>query len=229
MIQSGTKGSKDRTKKMHDSPAESRHSKETSDIIESSEAAQGTESEYSRSTRSSDASREVSTETSSTSPPIQDDIDTTIQSVFTIPGLSEHRHICLVEYSVLRAFVQNASLLAIDPSLFIDDYALSPWTISNPCPTFTPHDLSPTLLQLSTPHHPYIDMIAPPSLRDNVLLSILTDEQEDQLCISMHSGSFTIWGSQPWTALGMYLLPSFVIAGQADIDGVQHGRYRSHS
>lgn len=108
-----------------------------------------------------------------------------------------------MEYSVLRAFFQNANLLAIDPVLLADDYALSPWTTSNPYPGFAPDDLSPTPLQLSTPHHPYLDMITPPSLRDNVLLSVMTDEQEDRLCYEMHCGSFTIWGSQPWNALGM--------------------------
>lgn len=123
--------------------------------------------------------------------------------MFTIPGLAEHRYLNLMEYSVLRAFLQNASLLAIDPILFADDYALSPWTTSHPYPAFAPHDLGPTPLQLSMPHHPYLDMIAPPSLRDNILLSVITDEQEDQLCYEMHCDSFTIWGSQPWNALGM--------------------------
>ncbi|CAF9942153.1 MAG: hypothetical protein ALECFALPRED_009547 [Alectoria fallacina] len=137
------------------------------------------------------------------SPPVQDDVYNAIQAIFANPGLSEHRYISLMEYSVLRAFLQNASLLAIDPILFADDYALSPWTTSNPYPAFAAHDLSPTLLQLSTPHHPYLDMIAPPSLRNNILLSVMTDEQEDQLCYGMHSDSFTIWGSQPWNSLGI--------------------------
>ena len=136
-------------------------------------------------------------------PTFQDDVDHTIQSILATPGLGEHRYICLMEYSVLRAFIQSASLLAIDPTLIANDDALSPWTTANPYPSLAPYDLCPTLLQLSTPHHPYLDMISPSSLRDNVLLFVMTDEQEDQLCTDMHSGSFTIWGSQPWNALGM--------------------------
>ena len=94
-------------------------------------------------------------------------------------------------------------MLALDPFLLADDYALSPWTTLNPYPAFAPHDLNPTPLQLSTPHHPYLDIIAPRPLRDNILLSAVTDEQEEQLCYDMHSGAFTIWGSQSWNALGM--------------------------
>lgn len=142
--------------------------------------------------------------TSSNHLPIQGDVDNIIQSIFATPGLAECRYISLMEYSVLRAFVQNATLLAIDPTLFADDYALSPWTTSNSYPAFAPHDLRPTLLQLSTPHHPYLDIIAPPSLRNSILLSVMTEQQEDGLCHEMHCSSFTIWGSQPWNAFGMW-------------------------
>ena len=135
--------------------------------------------------------------------PLQDNIDELIQSIFTIPGLTEHRYISLTEYSVLRAYVQNADLLALSLQILADDDALSPWTTSNPYPALAPFDICPTSLQLSTPHHPYLDIIAPPSLRDNIILSLLTPEQEDQLCYDMHVDSFTIWGSQPWNAMGM--------------------------
>ena len=138
-----------------------------------------------------------------TAAPLQDYIDDLVQSMFAIPGLAEHRYISLTEYSVLRAYVQNARLLAISLQVFADDDALSPWTISNPYPALAPYDVCPTPLQLSTPHHPYIDVIGPPSLRDNILLSVLTEEQEDQFCHDVHSSAFTIWGSQPWNALGM--------------------------
>ena len=180
------------------------HSPETSHIAETpDETPTTTESESSWADASSDDPKELRTVSCRNSPPIQDEVDSTIQSLFATPGLAEHRYISLVEYSVLRAFIQNASLLAIDPTLFADDYALSPWTTSHPYPAFAPHDLRPTPLQLSTPHHPYLDIIAPPSLRDSVLLCVMTEEEEDGFCIEMHSGAFTIWGSQPWSALGM--------------------------
>ncbi|KAF6217692.1 hypothetical protein HO133_006519 [Letharia lupina] len=200
---SRTHGPKDKTKKRHGP----KHSKETCEIAAiSEEAATRSESESlwrDTTDTPSQVLKERWVASSSNSPPFQDDVDKTIQGIFATPGLAEHRYISLMEYSVLRAFFQNANLLAIDPVLLADDYALSPWTTSNPYPGFAPDDLSPTPLQLSTPHHPYLDMITPPSLRDNVLLSVMTDEQEDRLCYEMHRGSFTIWGSQPWNALGM--------------------------
>ena len=150
-----------------------------------------------------DASSDIPKQIGVTQPDVPPLLQGVNDTIFAAPGLSEHRYISLMEYSVLRAFVQNAGLLAIDLNLFLDDDALSPWTISNPYPAVTPHDLNPTPLQLSTPHHPYLDMIALPSLRDNVLLAAMTEEQEDQLCYDMHCGFFTIWGSQPWNAFGM--------------------------
>ncbi|KAL9127324.1 MAG: hypothetical protein Q9175_007757 [Cornicularia normoerica] len=187
------------------------HSKGTSDIAGfSEEAATWTESENPRTDTSREVLEVLCTTSSSSSPLIEDDVVNTIQSIFATPGLAEHHYISLMEYSVLRAFVQNASLLRIDLFVLANDDALSPWTTSNPYPAFAQHDLTPTPLQLSTPHHPYVDIIAPPSLRDNILLSIMTNEQEDQLCYEMHCGSFTIWGSQPWNALAWEISQAFV-------------------
>ena len=197
-------GSKDRIKKKRDPPDKPQSSRETSDIVGTLEgAATATKCENPWTDASISVLKERCRASSSNNPPFKDDVDDLMQPIFAIPGLAEHRFIVLTEYSVLRAFVQNANLLAIDPHLFMDDEALSPWTTSNPYPALMPHDLSPTPLQLSTPHHPYLDMIAPPSLRDNVLLSVMTDEQEEQLCYDMHYGSFTIWGSQPWNGICM--------------------------
>lgn len=133
---------------------------------------------------------------------VPDSVDKQCEAFFSSPGLAEHRFILLTQYSLLRAFVQNANLLALDPNLFADDNALSPWTLSNPYPTNGPHTLSPTALQLSTDHHPYLDLLAPPSLRDSILLASLDDEQEEEICTDIHFDSFTVWGSQPWNSLG---------------------------
>ena len=159
---------------------------------------------------------------------LQADVDNAIQSIASVPGLDEHRYISLMEYSLLRAFVGNAGLLGIDPRLFLDEDAISPWTTSSPYPALTPHDLSPTPLQLSTPHHPWLDVIGPPSLRNNIILSMMTEEQETQLCSDMHCGSFVIWGSQPWNAIGM--CSSFPLSHDiADVVGLQGGRFHRRS
>jgi len=137
------------------------------------------------------------------SSPVITSINSEVQSFLAQYALWEHRFFRLTEYSLLRAFVRNALLLAIDPALLATDESCSPWTLSNPYPTLAPHDLSPTPIQLCTPHHPYLDIIAPPSFRNNVLLAGLDEAVEDQLCYELHSDSFAVWGSQPWNAMGM--------------------------
>lgn len=103
----------------------------------------------------------------------------------------------------MRALVQNAAFLALDFFFLMDDEALSPWNLSDPYPALSPHDLSPTTVQLATPHHPYLDIIPLPAFRNNVLLACLDEDLEDQLCYELHMNSFTVWGSQPWNAMGM--------------------------
>ncbi|MCJ1395808.1 hypothetical protein MMC18_008694 [Xylographa bjoerkii] len=129
-------------------------------------------------------------------------------------GLSEHRFLCLTQYSNLRAQIQNMAILELEPSLFADDESVSPWTIFNP---FTPKDpamascsLMPTPLQLSTWHHPYVDLLSSPSLRDNIISASLDEIQEEQLCYDVHLIGFTIWGSQPWDPIGWEVSQEFV-------------------
>ena len=124
-----------------------------------------------------------------------------LRAYLALPGLAEHRYLQLPQYSLLRAFVRNAEILGLDPFLFYDDDALSPWTMSNSFSSPGRHTLNPTSTQLSTPHHPYLDVIAIPSLRDNMIVAALSDEQEDEICSDMHQKSFTVWGSQPWNAM----------------------------
>lgn len=129
------------------------------------------------------------------------------------PALSEHRFLILSEYSVHRAFVTNAAMLAIDTVTLADWNGLSPWTVVNPfaAPSESfPGSLSPTPLQLRTYHHPFLDLIAPPDLRDNILIAVLEDDQEDHLCQSIHEDGLKVWGEQPWSPMGWEFSQSFV-------------------
>ena len=105
-------------------------------------------------------------------------------------------------------------ILDLDPNLLADDESVSPWTVFNP---FAPKDpamvscpLMPTQLQLSTWHHPYVDLLPSPSLRDSILSALLDDTQEEQLCYDLHLIGFTIWGSQPWDPIGWEVSQEFV-------------------
>lgn len=118
-----------------------------------------------------------------------------------------------MQYSNLRAHCQNMKMLGLDLSLFADDDALSPWTIFNPFrptdPAFESCSLMPTLLQLKTWHHPYVDLLPSPSFRDNILVASLDESQEEQLCYDMHLSGLTIWGSQPWDPMGWEVSQEF--------------------
>ncbi|MCJ1460129.1 hypothetical protein MMC28_010508 [Mycoblastus sanguinarius] len=169
----------------------------------------GRDAEESVSSR--DASSEVLTvSASSQSETKLSGIVSQLQAFFATPGLAEHRFIRLTQYSLARALVQNANMLALAPGLFADDESLSPWTSTNPYPTLAPHTLTPTTLQLSTPHHPYLDILASPSLRDNILLTLLSEEQEEELCYEIHADSFTVWGSQPWNFMAWEISQAFM-------------------
>lgn len=127
-------------------------------------------------------------------------------------ALTEHRFLCLSEYSVQRAFVCNATLLSIDRSILESFDGLSPWTLVNPfiAPSESfPESLKPTPLQLRTYHHPFLDMLAPSGLRDNALLAMLDDDQEDELCRSFHHDGLRVWGGQPWSPVGWEFSQTF--------------------
>lgn len=70
--------------------------------------------------------------------------------------------------------------------------------------------LAPTPIQLSTFHHPYIDVLASPQLRSNIVVARLDDDQEDAFCHALHADGFTVWGSQPWDPMGWELSQNFV-------------------
>ncbi|KZF24498.1 hypothetical protein L228DRAFT_237422 [Xylona heveae TC161] len=152
-----------------------------------------------------------------------DSVGLKIQNMIVATGLAEHRFIRLAQYSLLRAFVSNAAILGLSPALLADDESISPWTISNPFKpaeyaTEYPHTLRPTHIQLSTYHHPYIDLIASPNFRDNILLAMLTDEQEDQFCHDFSSDAVKIWGSQPWNPTGWEISQEFLDRWSSLID-----------
>ncbi|KAI9737871.1 MAG: hypothetical protein M1834_009241 [Cirrosporium novae-zelandiae] len=170
--------------------------------------------------RSSSSSHTSSTEIVVSSRPRKfDTIARYIEVLMAIPAFSEHHFISLCKYSVLRAALNNLSVLGIDPWLMADDESISPLTVvtldearatqSPPPPKFPPA-LTPTAVQITTIHHPYIDILASPSLRNNILLAQLTDEQEDQLCYDLTSMGFTVWGSQPWDPMGWEVSQDFI-------------------
>ena len=97
----------------------------------------------------------------------------------------------IIQLNTITAMTLNANSLAIQQDWLICD-AISPFGIIGPLPAASlgaaprPPSLTPTSLQLGVPHHPWIDLLPLPRMRDNLLMAtcvsgMLSDDDEDQL------------------------------------------------
>ncbi|KAL4882865.1 hypothetical protein BJY04DRAFT_226905 [Aspergillus karnatakaensis] len=93
--------------------------------------------------------------------------------------------------SVLRALHSNLLLLGYSP-LAVHDDAQSRFTVTSPAAVQTvpedilllPPDLQPTIIQTLVPHHPWLDLIPFPAMRDALILAQDWIDDE-QLCHDM--------------------------------------------
>ncbi|KAJ4855944.1 hypothetical protein T069G_09312 [Trichoderma breve] len=81
----------------------------------------------------------------------------------------------IMQFNVMRAFGTLSSIIGLSSDNLIDDGALSPFSSytysAHNIPHFRlPKSLAPTALQRSIPHHPWIDILPYPQMRDNLLL-----------------------------------------------------------
>ena len=110
------------------------------------------------------------------------------------PPMSDMQ-ITLCGMSALAAILTNAYILNIScepPRLYAIHIAPS---------TQTPPALTPTALQISKPHWPYLDMLPFPSLRDKLLKgNDIIDVVE--LWSDIVGGDIKVWGKTPWDSRG---------------------------
>ncbi|KAL4886622.1 hypothetical protein BJY04DRAFT_204818 [Aspergillus karnatakaensis] len=140
---------------------------------------------------------------------------------FTLNNPTASHLLTLTRVNVHRAFVSNMLTLGIDWDLIVDDNAISPFTKihpepatalasalppprpeASPLPDSYPENLRPTALQLSTPHHPWIDLFPCPRMRDN-LIKRGNEWDDEELCTdimgywegnSAGPNSLLVWG-----------------------------------
>jgi hypothetical protein len=125
--------------------------------------------------------------------------------IMSSPGID---HILvLVKFNIFRALMSNARDLGIPNKSCMDDDALSPYTDpshASRCIRPLPAALQPTDLQREICHHPWVDTIPIPGLRDNLLLA--AGSYDDlKLCadlVGVHGEStdrngMIVWGD-PW-------------------------------
>ncbi|KAJ6082020.1 hypothetical protein N7499_006894 [Penicillium canescens] len=124
----------------------------------------------------------------------------------------------LVQFNMTRALVANAKILGITKRL-MSRQARSRFASTGVETAFIdslPPSLQPTIFQLTIPHHPWIDLIPVPEIRDNLLHLDVNSYDAAQLCRDMRGfqevaggrGGVAVWG-QSWDPHGWEISPAF--------------------
>lgn len=125
----------------------------------------------------------------------------------------------MVKFNVFRTLLSNSLTLGFPAEERMEDAALSPFTCFQGTGSTTallPPNLRPTKLQCRVPHHPWIDLLPIPLMRDNLLPA--GDSYNDlELCadlIGYYNSPTTrtgliVWG-EPWDPEAWEVTESFV-------------------
>lgn len=114
----------------------------------------------------------------------------------------------------------NAKILGLTYTE-LEDEAISSFSVEGPWPPgrtlevgTLPTELRPTDLQRRTLHHPWLDLLPIPHMRDNLLRRGVECFDEDELCCAMvgrtglGSTGFIVWGD-PWDSCGWEVTEGF--------------------
>lgn len=135
-----------------------------------------------------------------------------LTSYMTADPRADH-HLQLIQLNTINAFTRNAAALGFKFDWLICA-AISPFGCDgqsrSPVSTAAaavPDSIAPTRLQLTTRHHPWLDLFPIPRMRDNLLMatSVLSTDEEQRLFDDvMESGGgknewagLLVWG-EPW-------------------------------
>lgn len=135
-----------------------------------------------------------------------------LKSYLMADPCSDH-HLKLIQFNTINGFTKNAAALGYQFDWLVCA-AISPFGCEeqsrNPVPgtaAVVPSSLAPTSMQLTTRHHPWLDLFPFPRMRDNLLVaaSWLSPEDEQRLFDDiMESGGgknewvgLLVWG-EPW-------------------------------
>lgn len=122
--------------------------------------------------------------------------------VYTPSATNDGQIILLQSMTAVTAMVANAKLLAIDCRAPAEP-RIPDYTSLN-----IPFDLQPTVLQNSTPHYQYVDLISIPALRNNLLkANDIIDIKE--IWKDLSAGELRVWGNTPWDENGWEISESF--------------------
>ncbi|PQE27310.1 Aryl-alcohol dehydrogenase protein [Rutstroemia sp. NJR-2017a WRK4] len=119
----------------------------------------------------------------------------------------------LAQFNISRALISNAEIFGLTAHHLHDD-ALSPFVMAGPWhssinlqTSLLPPGLRPTALQSIVEHHPWIDLLPIPQLRDNILQRGIDTFDEVALCTAFtglgheRGTGILVWG-ESWDASG---------------------------
>ncbi|GKT51151.1 uncharacterized protein ColSpa_11332 [Colletotrichum spaethianum] len=126
----------------------------------------------------------------------------------------------LVQFNLFRGLMENMKTLGITLEMVCDDECVSPFgsdPIYNVQTEWTlPFFLKPTEMQLTSEHHPWLDLLPLPRMRDN-LIKAGQDWNDEELCLDMigngdapsGQGGMILWG-EPWDPNNWEVTEDFV-------------------
>ncbi|PYH85224.1 hypothetical protein BO82DRAFT_275506, partial [Aspergillus uvarum CBS 121591] len=124
----------------------------------------------------------------------------------------------LIQFNFTRGQLQTMQILGLT-SEHMDDDAISFFNLPGPWPhemeQALPASLQPTLVQRTVVHHPWLDLLPHPAMRDNLILAGESYD-ESKLCLAMKGlgsvhGEYSgiiIW-SDPWDPSGWEITEPF--------------------
>lgn len=134
------------------------------------------------------------------------------------------RLISVQQLNVFNALTRNAAALGLGMFWLVCD-AVSPFGQNGPClagaseSALLPKSLRPTSRQTSALHHPWVDVLPWPELRDKILFLAANELiDEDELWYDMvefdasescHDASLIVWG-EPWDPRGWEVSTGFL-------------------
>jgi hypothetical protein len=123
----------------------------------------------------------------------------------------------LTQLNFTRALMENTRILGLTSDKLHDD-ALSPFNTAGPWQYAFEHSLppslQPTMIQRSIVHHPWLDLLPVPQMRDNLIRAGETFD-ETQLCLDMKGcgsvsggAGIVVW-KDPWDPAGWEVTEAF--------------------
>lgn len=136
---------------------------------------------------------------------------------------------CLVQLNFIRSLMSNIDTMNLSLEQMIDYDSISPFNIAGPRLVdfeSLPSGLRPTELQCAVPHHPWIDLLPVPQLRDNLFQRGLEVFDEEQLCHDIRGyrnesnerTGVLVW-RDPWDASGWEVSEAFMASWGWTIKG----------